>query len=87
MACGLPIVATDAARVQWIVGKDEFLFGADDPAQIATQIEVARAASTTLRAERVKKAAEFSWAKIAGMYRAFLSEIVSANNEKHRKLQ
>jgi glycosyltransferase involved in cell wall biosynthesis len=87
MACGLPIVATDAARVQWIVGNGEFLLGVDEPVQIARQIEIARAAPTALEGERLKRAGEFSWTKIAGMYREFLSEIVSANNKKYRKLQ
>ena len=40
MACGLPIVARDTARVRWIVGDDQFLTG-DEPAAIAKQIVAA----------------------------------------------
>src|SRR5664280_860852 len=72
MACGLPVVADSSPRVQWIVGKDEFLFDADDPAAIARQIELARDADAALKEERVIKAAAFSWTKIAAMYREFL---------------
>jgi glycosyltransferase involved in cell wall biosynthesis len=78
MACGLPVVAHDSARSRWIVG-DEFLTDTDDPAAIAHQIALAYAASPAQRERRVNKAAAFSWAKIAAMYREFLQEIVGSS--------
>ena len=76
MACGLPIVALDTPRLRWIIGNDEFLLGGQSAETIAAGLETARKSSPTLRHERQRKAAEFSWEKIAAMYRDFLQEIV-----------
>jgi glycosyltransferase involved in cell wall biosynthesis len=81
MASGLPIVAEASPRVKWIVGENEFLFDADNPAEIARQIELARDAPAALREGRLTKATKFSWTKIASKYREFLQEIVS---ERHK---
>lgn len=77
MACGLPIVAHEMPRVRWFIGDNEFLANMDDPAAIARSIERARDSGSMGRQERVEKAATYSWAKIAGMYRNFFLEIVS----------
>ncbi len=78
MACGVPIVAHDSARSRWIVGNDEYLVDTENPAEIARKIEQARFSSAPQQVRRVAKAAEFSWVKIAQMYRQFLQEIVAS---------
>jgi len=77
MACGIPLVAHDMSRVRWFIGDDEFLADMNDPAAIAQAIERARCLGSAGRQKRAGKAAAYSWAKIAGMYRAFFQEIVS----------
>lgn len=78
MACGLPIVAHDAALQRWIVGDEAYLLDTEDPTAVARKIEVARAAGQAKQAERVARAADFSWTKIGEMYRAFLLEVVAS---------
>jgi glycosyltransferase involved in cell wall biosynthesis len=79
MACGLPIVAHDSPRLRWIVGNDEYLLDTTDHIAVTKHIELARA-SPARREERAKKAAAFSWPKIAAMYRNFMQEVVSATS-------
>jgi glycosyltransferase involved in cell wall biosynthesis len=76
MACGVPIVAHDMPRVRWFIGDDEFLADMADPAAIAQSIERARSFGSAGRQKRVDKAATYSWAKVAGMYRNFFEEII-----------
>jgi glycosyltransferase involved in cell wall biosynthesis len=75
MASGVPIVAHDMPRVRWFIGDDEFLVNMDDVPAIAQGIERASAKGATGRAKRLARAADFSWAKVAGLYRAFLQEV------------
>ena len=82
MACGLPIVARDTARVRWIVGDDQFLTGLDEPAAIAKQIVAASKARVTDTSARVARAQSFSWAKIGRMYQEFLQDIVASREPK-----
>jgi glycosyltransferase involved in cell wall biosynthesis len=77
MACGLPVVAHDSPRSRWIVGDDEFLLDTDNVTGVARQIELAYAAPSAQRQGRSAKAAAFAWSKIAGMYRKFLTELVT----------
>jgi glycosyltransferase involved in cell wall biosynthesis len=77
MACGLPIVAHDMPRVRWFIGDDEFLADMNEPAAIAQAIQRAVTLGPVRRLERVEKAGAYSWAKIAGMYRAFFQDILS----------
>jgi glycosyltransferase involved in cell wall biosynthesis len=77
MACGLPVVGHDMPRVRWFVGDDEFLVDMDDPAAIAQSIQRAHYSASAGRQKRVNRAAAFSWAKIAGMYRHFFQEIIA----------
>jgi glycosyltransferase involved in cell wall biosynthesis len=77
MACGLPVVGHDMPRVRWFVGDDEFLVDTDDPAAIAGGIKSAQHSAAAGRQNRVNRAADFSWAKVAGMYREFFQEIIS----------
>jgi glycosyltransferase involved in cell wall biosynthesis len=76
MACGVPIVAHDTSRVRWFVGDNEFLVDMRDPAAIAQGIERARSSGSAGRQIRVDKAATYSWARIAGLYRNFFREIL-----------
>lgn len=75
LACGIPIVAHNSARLRWIVGDDEFLFNVDDPVEIANQIGSARRAPAQ-REARSAKAAAYSWSRIGQRYREFLQEVV-----------
>jgi glycosyltransferase involved in cell wall biosynthesis len=77
MACGLPIVGHDMPRVRWFVGDDEFLADMDNPAAIAQSIQRAYHSASSGRQKRVERATDFSWAKVAGMYRDFFQEITS----------
>ena len=77
MACGLPIVGHDMPRVRWFVGDDEYLADMNDPAAIAQSIQRAYHSASSGRQKRLEKAADFSWGKVAGMYREFFQEIIS----------
>lgn len=77
MACGLPIVGHDMPRVRWFVGEHEFLADMNDPAAIAEAIERAFTSGASGRDQRISRAADLSWAKVAGMYRAFFEEVIA----------
>ena len=85
MACGLPIVGHDIPRVRWFVGDDEFLTNMDDPEAIAQSIQRARSFGSAGRNKRLDRAAAFSWAKIAGMYRDFFQEIITHSGTSRLK--
>jgi glycosyltransferase involved in cell wall biosynthesis len=74
MACGLPVVAQNSARVRWIIGDDQFLIDTADSPAIARAIIAAGDAPLAKQQERMVKAASFSWPKIGTMYRDFLQE-------------
>jgi glycosyltransferase involved in cell wall biosynthesis len=78
MACGLPIVAPDSARLRWIVGDDEHLIDAENPADIARQIEIADGAAPAGARKSPDKATKFAWPRIGSLYRDFLRKIVEA---------
>ena len=78
MACGIPVVAHDTARVRWFLGNDEFLVNMDDIAAIAQRILDAHRLASAGRNDRVQRAATFSWPKIAGMYRSFFEDILNS---------
>jgi glycosyltransferase involved in cell wall biosynthesis len=63
-------------RVRWFIGDEEFLVDMDDPAAIAQTIEHARILDYSKRQKRIDRAAEYSWEKISGMYRAFFKELL-----------
>jgi glycosyltransferase involved in cell wall biosynthesis len=78
MASGLPIVGHDSPRLRWIVGGDEYLCNTDDLAAVAAEIE--RASNLPVgSADRVARAANFSWWKIGKMYQEFLREVVTSS--------
>jgi len=77
LACGLPVVAHDMARVRWIVGDEEFLVDTNDPAAIAASLERARRSEHDASLQRVARARRFSWDAIAGEYRQFFIDIMS----------
>jgi glycosyltransferase involved in cell wall biosynthesis len=76
MACGLPIVAHDTPRVRWFIGDDEFLVDMDDRAAIAEGIQRARHFASAGCQNRVDKAANYSWSRIASMYKGFFQELI-----------
>jgi glycosyltransferase involved in cell wall biosynthesis len=76
MSSGLPIVGHDSPRTRWIVGEEEYLTPADDPDEIAEQIELAQNESFRQKQVRAKRAAEFSWQNVAKRYQVFLREVI-----------
>ena len=76
MACGLPIVGHDSARMRWIVGADQFLVDTNDSAALMVALNGAINSSPSEQKARVMKAQSFSWEKIGVMYNDFLREIV-----------
>jgi len=78
LASGLPVVAHDIPRVRWFLGDDEFFVDMDDPAAIAAGIKRARDHASVARDQRVQRAAEFSWTKVARMYRDFFQDILES---------
>lgn len=81
MACGLPIVAHDGARVRWIVGDGEFLVDTSDPTATAAAIESAWSAPPESVEQRVERAARFAWPSVAAKYRDFFTEVLSARGK------
>jgi glycosyltransferase involved in cell wall biosynthesis len=80
MACGLPVVGHDSARLRWIVGNNQFLTDTHDPQKVADAVRSALAAPATARAERVDRAAEFSLKSIGARYKAFFEALIAARN-------
>lgn len=78
MACGLPVVGHDTPRLRWIVGDEGFLLDTEDVPAIARQIELARDTAPRKRAERIARAATFSWTRIGEMYRTFLRDVINS---------
>ena len=78
MACGLPIVAHNSARLRWIVGNGQFLINTDAPDAVANGIISAANAPHAKISERIAKATSFSWARISKMYQDFLQELIAS---------
>jgi glycosyltransferase involved in cell wall biosynthesis len=76
LACGLPVVGHDSARLRWIVGDHEFLIDTSDPTAVADEIRRARDGGAARVSERTARAAPFAWSEIAKSYRAFFDEVV-----------
>jgi glycosyltransferase involved in cell wall biosynthesis len=79
MACGLPVIGHDSPRLRWIVGDEGYLLDTNDLAAVARQIQFARDVAPGKRAERIARAATFSWSRIGEMYRVFLHEVVASS--------
>ena len=75
MACGLPVVGHDTARLRWIVGEEEYLCDTEDRAQLVGSIRAALSAGQRPLNENLKR---FSWTAIADQYRAFIAETLSS---------
>jgi glycosyltransferase involved in cell wall biosynthesis len=84
IACGLPIVGLDSARLRWIVGQQEFLAVNDNPATIASRIMAARNSSPAAQYARHARAEDFSWMRIALLYRDFLQEVITVSRKRQQ---
>ena len=84
MACGLPAVGHDTPRLRWIVGDEGNLLDTEDLAEVARQIELARTVTSGQQAERIARAATFSWTRIGERYRTFLQEVVASCKSGNR---
>jgi glycosyltransferase involved in cell wall biosynthesis len=78
MSSGLPIVAHDTPRTRWIVGDEEYLLRADDPDEIAAQVELATTEPFRKKQLRMMRATDFSWQNVAKRYQAFLGEVIKS---------
>ena len=75
LACGLPVVGHDSARLRWIVGDAGYLVDTNDADAVAAMIAQAAQSGSADRGRRVAQAAGFSWSRIGAQYRAFLREV------------
>lgn len=75
LACGLPVVGHDSARLRWIVGDAGYLVDTNDAEVVAAAIARAAQSGSAGRELRVARAAEFSWSQIGARYRTFLQEV------------
>ena len=81
LACGLPVVGHDSARLRWIVGDVGYLLDTSDAQDVAAVIARAAEAGAAARDRRVARAAEFSWSQIGARYGAFLREVAQASRD------
>ena len=84
MACGLPVIGHDSPRLRWIVGDEGFLLDTNDLAAVADKIQFARNVTSDRKAERIARAATFSWPRIGEMYRAFLQDVIASSKPGRR---
>jgi glycosyltransferase involved in cell wall biosynthesis len=82
LACGLPVVGHDTPRLRWIVGEEGFLTDTREAAAIARAIAEAASAAPQGRERRVERASQFSWTRVAGLYREFLRSVVAQSPAK-----
>ena len=75
LACGLPVVGHDSARLRWIVGDLGYLVDTNDTEAVATAIARAAQSGPPDRTPHVARAAEFSWTQIGARYGAFLRQV------------
>lgn len=80
MASGVPIVAYESARTRWILGDDGFLADADDPDALVAELQRAMSEGEARGARPAARAQNFTWSKVAGQYRRFFEEVLSARN-------
>ena len=79
MACGLPIVAHDSARLRWIVGDKQLLVDTEAHSEIIAAINASASVSLDDKRDIIAKASDFSWARVGNMYREFLQSVVAEN--------
>ena len=72
MACGLPIVAHDSARLRWIVGDEEPLVDTEDLTAVSAAV---RGTLANDGKHAPIRAARFGWDRIGAEYRAFFSTL------------
>ena len=78
MACGTPVVAYDLPRTRWIVGDGGFLAGHRTSEAIALELQRAMEREDD-GSSLVERAQAFEWTSVAGQYRDFLEQVVSAS--------
>lgn len=76
MACGVPIVAHDSARVRWIVGDEQFLTDSEKISNVADAIKTAMMQGPSRRNLYVKRAQAFAWPQIGARYEQFFQELM-----------
>jgi len=75
LACGLPVVGHNSARLRWIIGESGYLVDTNNAEAVAGAIVQAAQSGSSDRALRVARAAEFSWSQIGAQYGAFLRQV------------
>jgi glycosyltransferase involved in cell wall biosynthesis len=82
LASGLPIIAHDIPRVRWILGDGEHIVDTSDPTLVQGALQAALQEGAGRSAERMERAASFSWTAIAERYREFAVEVIE-NAPRH----
>ena len=78
LACGLPVVGHDSARLRWILADVGYFVDSNDAEAVAAAVTRAAQSGIADRDRRVARAAEFSWSQIGARYRTFLQEVAKA---------
>ena len=77
LACGIPVVGHDSARLRWIVGDDAVLLDTANADAVAAALERAIAARDTLAARGRERALGFAWPRVADQYCSFLRDVIA----------
>jgi glycosyltransferase involved in cell wall biosynthesis len=85
MACGTPVLCSNAGALPETVGNAALLFSPDSPLELASKLSLVLAEprrAAVLKAEGLKRASSFTWAecarRVAQVYRAVIKESLGA---------
>jgi glycosyltransferase involved in cell wall biosynthesis len=87
MACGCPVVASDAASLPEVCGPAALLVDARDPGALAAAIAHAvldPGLAAEMRLRGIGRAAEFTWTEVAGRTLAAYAEALEAGTDTRR---
>ncbi len=76
LACGLPVIGHDSARLRWIVGDGQFLVDTTDSAATGAATERALRAPVNEAQARIDRSRDFAWSRIADSYQKFFRSVV-----------
>jgi len=76
LACGVPIVAYDSARTQWILGETGALADPEVPDSVSGKLKEVISADSSARQAPVARSKQFEWSEIARQYRDFFERVL-----------